>query len=1020
MRPAAGRRAVLAAACIALAAGGAGAQLVPLRLLFHQTLNIPPRSGRFLSQCQDVQGDGCNGGLAAINAYARREAAGARATIRLYGFDNDRIMLFHPQKWRLNTMAWDRLGCDVAFLGSPEPVSQEGLLEDALAWLDDPGRPVIVSNFYYDDKDTVGSMPFYAAVKRDAVAAAGGHNVGIIGLWGPNVWKTVYDQKVIVPIIADRLRRRGAHIVVAFCLDKIAYWPAPVWLELVGLVDVIVPPACDGNCENNAQMDFINGTWVLPQVDSGRGPVRAARMAVIDFELDASGGLRPSGARDVDIMEPLSAAARSTAAYRSDAQWLQGALTAAATNDPPIGTSTAPMPDGRVRDAQGNEVDEVCRRDQCPLGQFYGSALMKNFPEFDVILINGGSLREGWPAGPITTSHIYGAMPFDNTLCSFSTTGPELWRLMDRYVAKVAADGSYNDSAEDRGGFPIVYGLRFDFDPSRPVGQTLLSLEAQNKETGEWEAVVRTRHYSIMMSTFLCDGGDGYDFVQLPGSRQDYATNPQTLMVDLIKELKVFTPPEFVPTAFPGDSRGSYRLPRLTVGDCTSLQRFVAEWEECEDCPEGMQRARLDAESCEQTPAAAADRTWIWILIAIGGVLVLVVPPVVWKFTANWRRMQRLYNSNVIAQSCAESIAAMRFEEVEYIRDISNPSALQKSFMQIIDTLKEYKTFLPEALFAEDDPEEDGEVGSEAVLSAEGSHLSVDDLHQVKSAEGKGAARSMLSAGASHGTEKGGAAKVQARSAAYVDKELTPKRVSVLWFGVSNFHADFDSSGGVPYHSKILDVLLAQLTTEKGVCDHMSGDRVVGTFGAAKVCGDQRNKAAVCAVQAVEECSAASISGVHVGFDCGPAKVGTLGGATLRKHSTIGSVMNVAYQSARFATLYQVRAVAGERIVDETHPRVQYHALCAAASAKLPCRGSFVFYEALRCKAAQGEDEWMYQLEEAEKGDPHVKFNGRMREEARKATAPQAAPPLDREQTMQRMEAGSWAPMEAVPIRTAF
>eukprot|EP01062_Namystynia_karyoxenos_P027423 TRINITY_DN2104_c0_g3_i1.p1 TRINITY_DN2104_c0_g3~~TRINITY_DN2104_c0_g3_i1.p1 ORF type:complete len:718 (+),score=202.19 TRINITY_DN2104_c0_g3_i1:85-2154(+) len=412
--------------------------------------------------------------------------------------------------------------------------------------------------------------------------------------------------------------------------------------------------------------------------------------------------------------------------------------------------------------------------------------------------------------------------------------------------------------------------------------------------------------------------------------------------------------------------------------------------------------------------------TWIWILVGVGGFLVLVVPPVIWKFTANWRQMRRLYNSNVIAQSCAESIAKMRFEEVEYIREIERPSPLQRSFIEIIDTLREYKAFLPEALFAADEDTDEGVTpGNPAIgklASWNSSRRAPTDMPGSPMSSTPQSPHSQFTVSVAGSRLGKGPRKAQACAVAFVDLSLVHKQVSVLWFGINKFHAVF-AQDGVPYHSKILDAALQRLTAERGVCDHISGDRVVGTFGAAKSVDSQKIRAAVCAVQMGEQAKGMTPHGVHVGTDCGTCKVGTLGCTTLRKHSTIGNVMNNAYLAARMARFHQVDCIATERIVDETHNRVQYHAICCTMSEKFVRQGAFTLYEALDVKV-QAMDEWMYQLEEDEKLDPHKRFNAEVRAAASKVTGHATKQPLGREQLLQALTDN--LPMDSIPLEAAF
>eukprot|EP01065_Artemidia_motanka_P025329 TRINITY_DN3032_c0_g2_i1.p1 TRINITY_DN3032_c0_g2~~TRINITY_DN3032_c0_g2_i1.p1 ORF type:complete len:1361 (+),score=411.78 TRINITY_DN3032_c0_g2_i1:58-4140(+) len=121
----------------------------------------------------------------------------------------------------------------------------------------------------------------------------------------------------------------------------------------------------------------------------------------------------------------------------------------------------------------------------------------------------------------------------------------------------------------------------------------------------------------------------------------------------------------------------------------------------CLPCP--SRRTNL-GEGNTDCPVHQADLGWTLYAILIpacfAGLLLMVAPFVAWRWTAKSRHLRRLYNDNAVAEAVAESIAAMRLEEVEYIMAIPKPNRIQRSFITIVELLKEYRRYLPASLLA--------------------------------------------------------------------------------------------------------------------------------------------------------------------------------------------------------------------------------------------------------------------------------------------------------------------------------
>eukprot|EP00756_Hemistasia_phaeocysticola_P013882 Hpha_TRINITY_DN15310_c1_g5::TRINITY_DN15310_c1_g5_i1::g.91316::m.91316 len=683
---------------------------VPLRILLHQSVHIESTEGRFREPCDKVDEEGCVGGTAAVSAFMRGQEDGADEVIRLVGYDSSKLVYFHPKNFSVNNDNWGKLGADVALLMAPRFQTQEALWEDIQKWLGSSTVPLLNSNLGYDGTNPE-VMQFFPYLHRSVtIRTKAGYTIGILGLYGANIYVPFYPIRAAALNIATSLKRQGVHHVIAVCMGETAYWPEDGWRDLIGAVDTIVQVGCN-ECTGGPAQDVGNGTWLLPAVDSGstKEGQDGTAIGVLDF-IEENGRLKPKAASYVSVMQPVPPALNDST-FREDVEWLQGVVNGALGNDPVLGTAGAVMPDGRVMSTQtaGEVTDEVCWRDRCQLGVWATGVVHEKFADLDIVLINGGSFKFGWDPGPLTSRQLYEAMPYRNYICTFKTTGPDLWRIIARYVENPNPDGSYNINAANRGAFPQLSGMRFTYDPSRPEGDKVLGVEVFSRELQIWEPLQRGRFYTVATISFLCSGGDDYDFYKIQGSERTYADTTQELAVDWIaRRVQVF-PPSSIGTSVVFDQTiPTFRLAEKGIDECSVTERYEAEYRDCIECPPGSVRHPTDPTDCT-LKSDSSDGSWVYGVVAAGIVLLVVGPAVLIYTTRNWRKMRKMRSADEIATRCARSIAKLEFEEVEYIRDIRNPNDMQSAFIDIIDILTEYRAFFPQTvLMAQEDPDAGG------------------------------------------------------------------------------------------------------------------------------------------------------------------------------------------------------------------------------------------------------------------------------------------------------------------------
>ncbi|MCS6836006.1 MAG: 5'-nucleotidase C-terminal domain-containing protein [Anaerolineae bacterium] len=171
-----------------------------------------------------------------------------------------------------------------------------------------------------------------------------------------------------------------------------------------------------------------------------------------------------------------------------------------ALRNQPIGASTAV-------DLVGDRT--VCRIEECDLGNLIADA-MREYAGTQIAIMNGGGIRRDIPAGEITLGTILELQPFGNLVATFEISGTDLLAALEHGVARIALNEQGQVKREGGSGrFPQVSGMRFSFDPTKPEGSRIVSVEIQQPD-GSFVALDPEATYSVATNNFIRTGGDGY------------------------------------------------------------------------------------------------------------------------------------------------------------------------------------------------------------------------------------------------------------------------------------------------------------------------------------------------------------------------------------------------------------------------------------------------------------------------------------------------------------------------------
>ena len=153
-----------------------------------------------------------------------------------------------------------------------------------------------------------------------------------------------------------------------------------------------------------------------------------------------------------------------------------------------------------------------CRYQECTVGNLLADAF-KSAGKSDAAILNGGGVRSGINKGDLTRSQIMAVAPFFNNLIVKILPGQCILDALEFGVSK-------HPSAS--GGFPQVSGISYDIDTSlnskvETDSQGLfLKITGKRKVTNvkiNGEEIDPSKNYSISMSDYIGNGGDGYTMI---------------------------------------------------------------------------------------------------------------------------------------------------------------------------------------------------------------------------------------------------------------------------------------------------------------------------------------------------------------------------------------------------------------------------------------------------------------------------------------------------------------------------
>lgn len=158
-----------------------------------------------------------------------------------------------------------------------------------------------------------------------------------------------------------------------------------------------------------------------------------------------------------------------------------------------------------------------CRLKECEMGNLVADAMLDRTKAqgVSIAIQNGGGLRASIGVGQTTMGDVLTVLPFQNALATFELSGADIVASLESGVSQ---------TAEVKGRFPQVSGLRYAWDESVEAGKGRIK-QVQVMNGGDWADIKPNHMYKVVSNDFMRAGGDGYKLFKTNG-RNAYDFGP--------------------------------------------------------------------------------------------------------------------------------------------------------------------------------------------------------------------------------------------------------------------------------------------------------------------------------------------------------------------------------------------------------------------------------------------------------------------------------------------------------------
>eukprot|EP01059_Diplonema_ambulator_P024039 TRINITY_DN397_c0_g1_i1.p1 TRINITY_DN397_c0_g1~~TRINITY_DN397_c0_g1_i1.p1 ORF type:complete len:1546 (+),score=521.51 TRINITY_DN397_c0_g1_i1:99-4736(+) len=341
-------------------------------------------------------------------------------------------------------------------------------------------------------------------------------------------------------------------------------------------------------------------------------------------------------------------------------------------------------------------------------------------------------------------------------------------------------------------------------------------------------------------------------------------------------------------------------------------------------------------------------------------IVLQTLPILLLSFVAFLFFSERVSRPFTILAGVVQEAAVMRLDSMPVYSSlfkVKEVLVIHTSVAVMLGNLREYKSYLPQSVVQDAMATDDAE-----------SSTSVSSRSEHRTVRGDGANSSRVS-GSTHTVRK------TARDPNMFLLGLSKRTVSYLYVNIVKLHElmrrKYDTL--VSDHAEIVTTVTQAIVRGRGIAEVFSGDRFFSTFNA--VVPNSGHQLAACTA-ADEIRKRLGDKDIKISSSCvaGESFVGNMGIDGMKRFSFITPVVTWSHALERFARHVEVSCVIDERVFSAMQGMIQYKIVEFVSFPKLSPR-SMMVAELTGIASELKMDEWMYQLEEADKADCFKNWN---------------------------------------------
>ncbi|MDB5524344.1 MAG: 5-nucleotidase protein [Rhizobium sp.] len=433
----------------------------------------------------------CFGGAARLKAAIdqTRGALAGKNTLLLNAGDNFQGSLFYTTyKGAVEAEMLNAMKFDAMTVGNHE--FDDG--EDGLkVFLDKVQFPVVTANVLASFKSKVKDK-----IVPSLVLTVGGQKIGIVGAVandteelatpGPEIMIGIDDKAISDEV--QKLKAQGVNKIIA--LTHVGYPRDLAVIAKIPDVDVVVGGHSHtllSNTDKSAAGPYPTmvdnpGGYKVPVVQAAS---YSKYLGDIDIVFDDNGVVK--SAKGDPIL--IDSSFKPDPVLAARIKELGGPIEA--LKQKVIGSSAGPIDGSR----------ETCRAKECEMGNLVADAMLDHVKDqgIQIAFANGGGLRASIDGGDVSMGEVLTVLPFQNSLATFQLKGSDVVAALESGLSQIE---------EGAGRFPQVAGIKYTFDPKKPAGSRVVSVEVN--DGGKFVALDPNKTYGVVANNYTRQGGDGY------------------------------------------------------------------------------------------------------------------------------------------------------------------------------------------------------------------------------------------------------------------------------------------------------------------------------------------------------------------------------------------------------------------------------------------------------------------------------------------------------------------------------